>query len=237
MIQLLEAIRDKKYEDKAYFRDSLKHVTEWNMAFGELFPNTVVKTSDLWEREATWRNKTVIDIFDSYRHSSLFNAFPSDMVYVQSQNSLLDIPVDEKSLTLKEARNLAISRKIALRVDSSQKLEVCLMEDALGKSGNPIKLNRSILGNLESTLSTLIHELTHTYYGSDDLTKSMFHNLSNMAAKVLSEYVDNEFSTTLLATSNNANTSQYRVTIPLKIVKQLNLQKKSKVVVSIFEQN
>jgi len=231
-VKLFKAFQNKKYEKEIKLNMNFEDNTSIIEAFSEVFPNAVLYTSNSWAREAKWRNKEVIEIFSESEHCSLYGIIETDKAFVQSDQSKEDIEVKEESLTKSEKRNLEIIRNLAKSVDEDQEIKVYLMEVTLGKAGNPIKINKSELHDLNKAVSTTIHELTHTYFGCDDLTGDMIYKLSDMGAKLLNEYLTSEFSTKLLA-SQIGKYSQYRISIPKELIELSSLCKGEKVNITI----
>ena len=237
-VSWFNAVKEGKYEKKTKLFLNFSDESVVRSAFYSVFPNTVLKTSDTWEREARWRNFNVTDLFDIGEHSELFRIIDTDKVVVERDSNTEDIEVDENSLTPKEQKNLTLARNLALKIDKEQLVKTYILNDnTLGKAGNPIKLSRTILSSTQQVISTMVHELTHTYYGCDDLTGDMINRLSDLAATLLEEYVTKEFSTKVLCSRVSNGNVQYRVSIPILVAKEENFTKGKTVVVSIHAEN
>jgi len=229
----LTAIDKKMYEAKSKLNAwSFNDTNTIRAAFESVFPNSVLFTSTEWAREAEWRNKNVVKSFDSSSFSDLYRIIETDKQFVERDANTKDIEVKESTLTDIEKRNLSLARKLVHKIDSSYGVKVFLMDNAMGKAGNPIKLAKSIIGDTDQTISTTIHELTHIYYNCDDMTGSMLHYLGDMASLLLVDYLVTEFSTKLLE-SKVGDYVQYRVSIPSHIAHDKFLHKGDKVLVTI----
>lgn len=135
-----------------------------------------------------------------------------------------------------EQKNLEIARNLVSKVLGCHEVKVYLMKNAEGKAGNPIKLDRSILKDTSKTISTVVHEMTHVYYGCEDMTANMIHLLTDMSAMILLPYLRNEFSTKILCSSVTNGNVQYRVSIPKNEIETQNIHKGERVTITITKE-
>jgi hypothetical protein len=241
-IRMFKAMEYNKYERQAEFEfvvftsEVKKAVRE---AFNELYPNHVVKTNDILAKECIWRNKQIIDWLDVTNHKDLIELLPTDKQFLEEYSEGEDIEVNEGTLTLTEKANLEIARKIAKMVKPEYDVKVYIMNDdkVLGKACNPIKLNRKIMENKQQVISTTIHELTHLYYKVDDMTVEQIYRIADLATipiiKLLTEtQTEYDFETTLLECKVKDYT-QYKISIPKRLIQEKGLKKGDKVKVKI----
>jgi hypothetical protein len=107
--------------------------------------------------------------------------------------------------------------------------------EVLGKAYNPIRINRRIMDNKQQVISTTLHELTHLYYGIGDMTIEQIHRLSDLASIPIIKLLVNQeydYETTLLECKVKDYT-QYKISLPIKLVKEKGLSKGNKVKVKI----
>jgi len=239
-IRMFKAMEYNKYErqadfDLCFFPENVKKVIK--ETFRELYPNHVVKTSDILARECIWRNKKVIEWLDPNTHKDLVELLPTDKQFLEEFSKGEDIEVNEETLTFKEKENLEIARKIAKMVNPNYDVKVYIMnkDEVLGKAYNPIRLNRKIMENRQQVISTTIHELAHLYYNVDDMTMEQIHRIADLAAipiiKLLTQ-TEYDFETTLLQCKVK-NYIQYKISIPKRLVEEKGLKKGDKVKVKI----
>jgi hypothetical protein len=241
-IRMFKAMEQNRYERQAdfefiYFSNNVEKIIK--ETFKELYPNHVVKTSDVLAKECIWRNKEVIDWLDPNTHGDLIKLLPTDKQFLEEYSKGQDIEVNEETLSITEKKNLEIARKIAKMVNPNYNVKVYIMgnNEVLGKAYNPIRINRKIMDNTEQVISTTLHELTHLFYGIGDMTVEQIHRLTDLAAipiiklliQIEKEY---DFETTLLECKVKDYT-QYKISIPKKLIQEKGLKKSDKIKVKI----
>jgi hypothetical protein len=111
------------------------------------------------------------------------------------------------------------------------------MDNAMGKSGNPIKLSKSILDDIQQTIATTVHELTHNVYGTVDMTEDMVHKIGLMASRLLVDYLLTEYNTSVIANGVGNNNIQFKISIPKKLADNEHIHKGSNVRVSLVRED
>ena len=241
-IRMFKAMEYNKYErqtdfDLCFFPENVKKVIK--ETFRELYPNHVVKTSDVLAKECIWRNKEVIDWLDVANHKDLIELLPTDRQFLEEYSKGQDTEVNEETLSITEKNNLEIARKIAKMIKPEYDVKVYIMgnNEVLGKAYNPIRLNRKIMGDKQQVISTTIHELAHLYYNVDDMTVEQIHRIADLAAipiiKLLTQtQTEYDFETTLLECKVKDYT-QYKISIPKKLIQEKGLKKGDTIKVTI----
>jgi len=241
-MKMFKAMERNRYERQAefnfvYFRENVKEVIK--KTFKKLYPNHVVRTSDVLVKECIWRNKEVVDWLDVVNHKDLIELLPTDRQFLEEYSKGEDIEVNEETLSLKEKKNLEIARKIAKMVDPNYDVKVYIMghDEVLGKACNPIRLNRKIMENTEQVVSTILHELAHLFYGIGDMTIEQIYRLTDLAAiPIIKLLIQTEkqcdFETVLLE-CRVKDYVQYKISIPKRLVEEKGLKKGDKIKVKV----
>ncbi|MGB9855852.1 MAG: ATP-binding protein, partial [Caldisericum exile] len=241
-IRLFKALKDDKYESNMILHNIYNDETKPIIieAFKEVFPDSVALTNPLLKNEVLWRNKEIVTCINPQTMDGIINVLKeaklTDIEFLKEHDGKDDIEVNEEALTETEKENLAIARQLCKMVDKGYDVKPYIMgnNDILGVADNPIKLNRKILNNKEKTISTVIHELTHLHYGIRDMTVEQIHKLSDMAALIIGDLIRQEGYETTLLESKIGIYRQYRVSVPIDIVKAKGLKKGDKVKVKIW---
>jgi len=233
-VRMFKAMEQNKYERQAdftfmCFSNNVEKVIK--ETFNELYPNHVIQTSPMLAKECVWRNKQIIDWLDPNTHGDLIKLLPTDKQFLEEYSKGQDIEVNEETLTLTEKKNLETARKIAKMVKPEYDVKVYIMsnDEVLGKAYNPIRLNRKIMDNKQQVISTTVHELAHLYYNVDDMTVEQIHRIADLAAipiiKLLTQTQNEcDFETTLLQCKVKDYT-QYKISIPKKLIEEKGLKK------------
>jgi len=241
-IRMFKAMEQNKYERQAnfefvYFSINVKKIIK--ETFKELYPNHVIKTNDVLAKECIWRNRLVIDWLDVANHKDLIELLPTDKEFLEDYSKGEDIEVNEETLSITEKKNLEIARKIAKMINPNYDVKVYIMgnNEVLGKAYNPIRINRKIMDNTEQVISTTLHELTHLFYGIGDMTVEQIHRLTDLAAiPIIKLLIQTEkqydFETTLLECKVKDYT-QYKISIPKKLIQEKGLKKGDTIKVTI----
>jgi hypothetical protein len=240
LTELLTAIEEHKLEQNANINASFDYPDALKEAFyGKYGKNAVLKTSEEMAREANHRGANVIECFSIQHQSRFFRILKTDLQYVQEDAKLLDIPVDENTLTDTEKFNLKFAREIARHVNGND-IKVYIMPNASGKSGcftkEPIMIHKNRLGAKQWAMETTIHELVHAKYGDKDDTEEFWTNYGLIFCDVCLwlSINGNTFEAKLLS-KNVGKYVQYCLNIPKDEIEKRRLAKGDKLTLAILE--
>ena len=227
--EFLRAVENKKYEYNAIIRYLPTYtIKRLRRIFKKMYPKSVIQTSYASGKEAVWRGYRVIDWFNSEHHSGLIKCLPTDQELLAKCAKDKIIRVRASSLKKQQKDVLNILK----RLTNDYKIDVAPVifknSEIEGMAGNPILINVENLNDLTSSLSILIHELAHTIYKSEDMTREFIHDISKAGAELLKPYVEKEFETTIIEKGD-----ELTVKIPEKLANEICLYDGCEVSISI----
>jgi len=194
--EVFQAILDEKYEQSADMSYVMIHFKDaWVTAFKSFFgDNAVIYTNDNWEREAKWVGAKVIRLPREIS-DGLQEIIQTDKEYVLENNNKDILEIPDQKLSEEELKNLDILRNLSDIVSIKTKVIVALFDTSA--CYNPKKdiifINKDIIANLRRSISSLVHELAHTF-GCDDMTEEMMHTIGNVAGQLLYKFVKEKYS-------------------------------------------
>lgn len=195
MKSFLKAVENGKYESLAYGRypDNSGIIKS---AFRCLYGvKAVIGTDADASREAQWRGAVIVPIPFGLRDFIRAAGILTDAMFVKKDDKKKVKKISKTSLAQTEKLTLRSMNVLVRLIDAQYdnrypKLKVVPYafssdESCLGQwieSKVQIRINKNLLSHPTKALSTVLHELTHTYHGSSDMTSHMIHALGAMGA-------------------------------------------------------
>jgi hypothetical protein len=192
LTQFYQAVKDTLAEKHANMYGGLQDKRAHAKAFKEIFGSrAVLQTDEELTGEAEYRGAESVLLPNSLREA-LMGAVETDREYIQELEGSAQVFVPDKKLDADELKVLRMIRRLAAKINSKLKVKAYLFAtENKGASiqGNVMRISRSRLADPKEALASLIHELGHNQFGTQDATAEMVQAVCQMGSQLLLPYV------------------------------------------------
>lgn len=185
-VRFLQGIKNDTYEAKVDLPYRLEQHKVWKHAFAEVFgSDAVIRTSDRWEKEATWVGANPVQLPNEIANSLAY-IISTDKQFANKHQSQLRQRVRQKTLPSNEKSNFNILKKLAKAISPATRVYVYNQTDPACYDPNKdiIIINQPELQDLKKCIGHLVHELAHSK-GASDMTAEMIHKLGNVSGDII----------------------------------------------------
>ena len=188
-----QAVKDYNAESSCHvFGHDIASRQGFERAFKSVYgERVVVKTGDVTATEAQYRGAEPLETVGlSFSLKQVMtDLVGTDTEYVNEMEGRAAVYVPDKKLEDDQARNIKLARRLAKRVGHDGKVQAYVLQDGVAMTQNgEIKLSLGVLADAESTIQSLLHELAHVLFGTNDATADHVSGVARVASNMVLSY-------------------------------------------------